>query len=155
MDGLAGRVFRGNLHPVELGGRLIREADLTVHQTPSGPGVSNEWTISIHPADLQDVEVPDPLVTELAAGLEQTAAERGWRLEGPCTVRVVLDESRHTGNRRLSRGDTARRPSGVGLLDGARAGGAPSQPGCCGALLVVRCRAPPPRGESHPCPDLA
>ncbi len=93
MDGLAGRVFRGNLHPVELGGRLVREADLTVHQTPSGPGVSNDWTISINPADLQDVEVPDPLVTELAAGLEQTAAERGWRLEGPCTVRVVLDEN--------------------------------------------------------------
>ncbi len=83
MDGLAGRVFRGNLHPVELGGRLVREADLTVHQTPSGPGISNDWTISINPADLQDVEVPDPLVTELAAGLEADRGGAGLATRGP------------------------------------------------------------------------
>ena len=53
-DGSSG----GNLYPVELGGRLIREADLTVHQTSSGPGVSNDWTISINPSDLQDVRCP-------------------------------------------------------------------------------------------------
>ncbi len=91
VEGLAGRVFRGPLHPVEMGARLVREADLALRQTRAGPVAPNVYVIHVNPADLGQSALPEGLAIELAAYVEQTAADRGWRLDGPAAVHLELD----------------------------------------------------------------
>ncbi len=90
VDGMAGKVFRGKLHPVELATRLVREADLSVAESVAGPTAANVYGLKLNPRDL-DSDVPAGLVHELEAVLESAAADRGWRLEGP--VQVSLEPS--------------------------------------------------------------
>ena len=88
VDGMAGKVFRGKLHPVELATRLVREADLSVEESVAGPTAANVYNVRLNPRDL-DFEVPAGFVHELENVLESTAADRGWRLDGP--IRVTLE----------------------------------------------------------------
>jgi hypothetical protein len=88
VDGMAGKVFRGKLHPVELATRLVREADLSVEDSVAGPTAANVYSVRLNPRDL-DSEVPSGFVRELEEVLESTAADRGWRLDGP--IQVTLD----------------------------------------------------------------
>jgi len=91
VDGLAARLFRGSLHPVELGTRLVREADLGVTETEAGPAVPNRYVVTVgSPPD--DSTAVHELESELAAVVEETAAERGWRLEGPVEVAIRSGE---------------------------------------------------------------
>ncbi len=92
MEGLAGRVFRGRLHPAELGARLVREADLASFQGEAGPTVPNLYTLRVHPRELGEESLAAPLGRQLAALLESAAIERGWRLEGPVEVLIEADE---------------------------------------------------------------
>ena len=73
------------MHPVELGNRLEREADLAVYQTEVGPAVPNLYRVQVG-GELPETQALQELQTELAKVLEETATERGWRLEGPVTV---------------------------------------------------------------------
>jgi hypothetical protein len=88
VEGMAGRVFRGKLHPVELAARLVREADLSMENGLTGPTAANIYNLRLNPRDL-DAEIPPGLVRELEDVLDSTAADRGWRLDGP--VRVSLE----------------------------------------------------------------
>lgn len=97
LDGMAGRVFKGPLHRVELAGRLSREADLAVRRTGIGPATANAFVVHAHPDDLADGPAAATLAAELAADFEETALERGWRLEGPARVRFVADASLNRG----------------------------------------------------------
>ncbi|MDH5615783.1 MAG: DUF3662 and FHA domain-containing protein [Acidimicrobiia bacterium] len=97
VDGMAGKVFRGKLHPVELAARLVREADLSIEEGPAGPTAANAYTLRLNPRDL-DTEVPSGLVHELEEVLESTAADRGWRLEGPVHVSLEPTEGISTGS---------------------------------------------------------
>ncbi len=96
IDGMAGKVFRGKLHPVELATRLVREADLAVEEGPLGPTAPNVYTLRMNPRDL-DAEVPSALVQELEQVLESTAADRGWQLDGPVRVSIKATESASIG----------------------------------------------------------
>lgn len=87
-DGFAARLFRGAVHPVELGNRLVREADLAVYQTEVGPAVPNSYRIELGAGAPDDTALHE-LEEELAHVVEETAAERGWRMEGPARVSVV------------------------------------------------------------------
>jgi hypothetical protein len=98
VEGLAGKVFRGPLHPVELGARLVREADLALLAGESGPIAPNAYIIHVNPTELGDGLLPDGLAVELGAYLEATAAERGWRLEGPVVVHLELDQATAVGS---------------------------------------------------------
>ena len=55
VDGLAAHLFRGRIHPVELGTRIVREADRGVFETHAGPGAPNAFVVTlggeIEPAD--------------------------------------------------------------------------------------------------------
>lgn len=86
VEGVAGRVFRGSLHPVEMAARLVREADLETVAGPLGPVAPNEYAIRLNAADIAQITQPDRLNRELQAAIEETAAERGWRLDGPAHV---------------------------------------------------------------------
>jgi hypothetical protein len=89
VDGLAARLFRGRMHPVELGTMLVREADLGLVEGAAGPTAPNEFRV-VMGGDAVDAKVLDTVATELAAFLEDAAAERGWRLEGPARVTVLI-----------------------------------------------------------------
>lgn len=98
VEGLVGRVFRGPLHPAELAGHLVRQADLASFTTPLGPTTINRFRLAIHPDDLGGAAVPPALLAELAAVVEDTAAERGWRLEGPARVSIEADPTVRRGS---------------------------------------------------------
>jgi hypothetical protein len=95
VEGLSAAVFRGRVHPIDLANRLVREADLSVVDTDAGPTVPNEYAITLGADDLDEAIDREALVAELAATLDITAADRGWRLEGP--VRITLVEKGTTG----------------------------------------------------------
>lgn len=91
VDGLAARLFRGRVHPVELGTRIVREADLAAYDTHAGPGAPNAFVVT-----MGGEPEPEEALFEAQRGLEavlaDAAAERGWRLEGPATVRIRFGE---------------------------------------------------------------
>ena len=87
VDGLASRLFRGRVHPVELGTRIVREADLAAFDTPAGPGAPNAFVVTLggEPEPEQAVAAAE---RELEEVFSAAAAERGWRLEGPARVSI-------------------------------------------------------------------
>lgn len=91
VDGLASRIFRGRVHPVELGTRLEREADLAVFETPAGPAVPNAFDITMG-GEPEAEDAVRAAERELEDVMSQSAAERGWRLEGPISVRIHFGE---------------------------------------------------------------
>jgi hypothetical protein len=88
LDGLAGLMFGGELHASEFGIHVLREADLAVEEGPTGPTIPNVYRLTVHTGQ----EVPAPLGRSLEALIEETAAERGWRLDGPATVTIDHSE---------------------------------------------------------------
>lgn len=93
LDGVVGRVFGGPLHPVELAGRIVREADLATRRTDIGPTTANHYLLALNPADLDGSEPPPELEVELSRVVEEAAFERGWRLDGPGRAVIVADQS--------------------------------------------------------------
>ena len=47
VDGVAARLFGGSIQPVELGDRLVREADLMLAERPVGPTAPNEFVVTV------------------------------------------------------------------------------------------------------------
>jgi hypothetical protein len=98
VDGLASRIFRGDLHPVELANRLVREADLALRETKAGPTIPNQYIVSLSPDDIASEEALAPLGNEMALAIEDTAIDRGWRLEGPVVVQLKADRAVAAGS---------------------------------------------------------
>jgi hypothetical protein len=95
IEGVAGRVFSGRLHPSELAGKLAREADFARFDHPTGPATANLFVIQVNPLDLSvDAgELEDMLATEMTA----YTAEEGLRLEGPVQVKITASEEATPG----------------------------------------------------------
>lgn len=89
LEGMAGRVFSGRLHPSEIAGRLAREADFARFDHETGQATANRYTLMVNPVDL--TTDPGDLEESLTAELERYTSEEGLRLEGPC--RVVIQTS--------------------------------------------------------------
>lgn len=98
VEGLAGRVFRGTIQPAELASRLLREADLASYESPAGTAVPNHFTITFAGQGSDDLSAAE---RELASFVEDAAAQRGWRLEGPVRVRLVPSDT-HNGRPRVT-----------------------------------------------------
>jgi hypothetical protein len=98
VDGMSAAIFRGGMHPVEVAGRLVRQADLLVQDTWMGPAVPNVYSVRINPKDVAEGVNMGALERELATALAATAAERGWRLGGPVVVQVTVDPSVAAGS---------------------------------------------------------
>ena len=84
VEGIGTKVFRGQLHPLEVAIRIVREAELSLTHSGVGATAPNRFVVSINPADLGDDA--DGVVTRLNTVVTEAAAERGWRLEGPPAV---------------------------------------------------------------------
>jgi hypothetical protein len=102
VDGASRTIFRGRVHPVDLATRLIREADLNLAEGPAGPVVPNEFHVTLSPVDLEAAGSAARLGSELAHTLQATAAERGWRLEGPAAVAVAPNPAVRVRDMRIS-----------------------------------------------------
>lgn len=89
--GVTARVFRGALHPTELATRLVREIDLNLRSSDIGPVAANAVSIRISAFDMGETTPPSELEEELNTLLEAASLERGWRLEGPADVAVLID----------------------------------------------------------------
>jgi len=87
VDGLAARLFRGRVHPIELGSRLVRQADLALFETMGGPGAPNVYRVILG-GEPEEASVLEEVGRELGRYVEEAAADRGWRLEGPARVEV-------------------------------------------------------------------
>ncbi|MGB7858893.1 MAG: FhaA domain-containing protein [Acidimicrobiia bacterium] len=96
LEGVAGRVFSGRLHPTEIAGKLAREADFARFETEAGPATANSFTILVHPRDL--TLGPEELETVLAAEMYKYTAEHGLRLEGPVKVSIQASDDVVAGN---------------------------------------------------------
>jgi hypothetical protein len=94
VEGLTARVFRGRVQPVELASRLARECDLNLVRSPKGPVAPNSFTVALHPEDVDD---PEHAAGTIAGVVEEIAAERGWRMEGPVEVVILTDPKVPTG----------------------------------------------------------
>lgn len=87
MEGIAGGVSSGRLHPSEIAGRLAREADLARFEHEAGPATANSFTILVNPKNL--TTNPAEMEAALRGGMEEYAAEHGLRLEGPIQVSIA------------------------------------------------------------------
>jgi len=95
IEGVAGKVFSGRLHPSELAGKLAREADFARFEHSTGPATANVYIIEVNPRDLT-VE-PSKLEAMLAAEMTAYTSEEGLRLEGPVEVRIQPSSSAPSG----------------------------------------------------------
>ncbi|MCI0545367.1 MAG: FHA domain-containing protein [Actinobacteria bacterium] len=86
LEGVAGRVFSGRLHPAEIAGRLAREADFARFDHETGPATANLYTLMVNPRDLNTD--PAELAQSLTEELERHTTDQGLRLEGPCRVEI-------------------------------------------------------------------
>jgi hypothetical protein len=96
LEGVAGRVFSGRLHPSELAGKLAREADFARFERETGPATANAFTILVNPRDFS--LDPGELEHTLADEMTQYTAEEGLRLEGPVTVTIEASDKVGPGN---------------------------------------------------------
>lgn len=90
VDGLAARLFHGRIHPVELGALILRQAEEQIREVTGGWAIPNRYQVSMG-GEPVDSEALAAVEDELCAFIEETATERGWRLEGPVEVEVTID----------------------------------------------------------------
>lgn len=119
VDGIAARLFGGKIHPVELGERLVREADLALRDGPTGPIAPNRFVLTLGgiPADTTAL---GPVQRELEQVVEETAWERGWRLEGAARVVIEVGEGSETSVRLQATVMAGERPPWCKLLPTGR-----------------------------------
>jgi hypothetical protein len=92
-DGLSATLFRGRMHPVDLANRLVRQADLMVIETATGPSIPNFFSVAVNPDDMASDIDSSRIEAELGHTLDATATDRGWRIGGPVSVRITTDKS--------------------------------------------------------------
>ena len=89
VEGFFARAFRSGLQPVELAKALQRYAQNYQQVGLDGIFVPNVYRFELAPDDHDRFSgFAESLQTELASVVRKTAAERGWRLQGP--VRIEL-----------------------------------------------------------------
>ncbi len=81
------------MHPVVIGGKMLRQLDFQTEDLAAGPQIPNDLTVAMNPADLDPELDRDTLEAELATVVSESAVEEGWRLVGPAKVHVQTDKN--------------------------------------------------------------
>ena len=97
VDGVSASVFRGRMHPVTIASRLVRQLDFLATDGPAGTEIPNDITVVLNPADLDPELDLEDLQNELAAVVEEAAAQNAWRVVGPVEVYVETSPEVPTG----------------------------------------------------------
>ena len=99
VEGVFARAFRSGLTPVELGRRLVREAD--DHRSVGVNGkvvVPNHFVLWLAPDDAATFEgVQDALASELCDALREHGREEGYTFMGPVRVEFATDPELRSG----------------------------------------------------------
>jgi len=93
VEGAFARTFGGDVQPVEIAAALQREASSAKAIVGHGRVlVPNAYVVELGDSDLARLqEFGPPLLHELAAMLQDHAAEQGWSFVGPVSVRLEHD----------------------------------------------------------------
>ncbi len=92
VNGTLGRMFRGELHPVEIGRAVTREMDLHRRLGVNGLVAPNAFVIHLSEIDFERFEsFLDALVRELEEAVREHARNEEYGFLGPVTVSVVED----------------------------------------------------------------
>ncbi len=93
VDGASASVFRGRMHPVDIGSKVLRQLDFLTVETEIGPAVPNRLVVTMNPADIDPTADIGALTTELEAVVTVSARENGWRLVGPVSVAIETEST--------------------------------------------------------------
>ena len=107
VEGVAGKVFRGSVHPSELAARIARESDLGLRETSVGSVAPNQFSVHLSHKDVAALAEADQLNRELEHAVEVTAFARGWRLQGPARVWIEADDAVSGGMVRIEPAEAA------------------------------------------------
>jgi hypothetical protein len=93
VEGAFARAFKGQVRPVEIARRMLRDMDLSVDVGVKGQRLApNHFTIALSTADVDRLgQLADPLAIELAEEAEAHAEDEGYTLIGPAMVDLVED----------------------------------------------------------------
>jgi hypothetical protein len=92
VEGAFARAFKGQVRPVEIARRLLREMDLSVEVGVKGQRLApNHFIVALSAEDVERLAV------ELAEEGESHAEDEGYTLLGPCGVELVEDTSLRAG----------------------------------------------------------
>lgn len=91
MDRVAGLIFPGRLQPDELTARIVRAADLDTSNGITGIQAPNHFSIRVNVSELAKGILLQELESAIEAATEAHAADQGWYLAGPISVRVEED----------------------------------------------------------------
>jgi hypothetical protein len=113
VEGTFSKAFRGELQPVEIGRRLVREMDAGRTLGVRGTVVPNNFAIELAPEDSERFAgFRDALAHELADAARDHARDEGYRFEGPVEVNLVESDQARRGAVRVTATIVAG-PSGV------------------------------------------
>lgn len=91
VDGASATVFKGRMHPVVIGSKVLRQLDFLVSESVAGPQIPNDLIVALNPADIDPDYDRAVLIAELEAVVGESAKENGWRLVGPVSIHVKTD----------------------------------------------------------------
>jgi Protein of unknown function (DUF3662)/FHA domain len=124
VEGAFTKAFRSGLQPVEVGRRLVREADRTRTLGVRATIVPNVYTVEISPDDHERfVAFGEALVNDLADMLRAHAREERYQFVGPVEIVLVPTERLKPGDLRVKatmHEDLAGVPASLVLSDGTR-----------------------------------
>ncbi|HEU5034702.1 MAG TPA: DUF3662 and FHA domain-containing protein [Mycobacteriales bacterium] len=109
VEGAFAKVFKGDVQPVEIAGALQRETDDRKTVVAQGKVlVPNDFVVELGQHDFDRLHPwAEPLGAELAAMVQEHAAEQGYTFVGPVTVALDLMPDVDTGTFRVRSGVTA------------------------------------------------
>ena len=91
VDRVAGLIFPGQLQPAELTARIVRAADLATSNGITGTEAPNHFLLRVNGSELAEGSSLQEVESVIEAATEAHAADQGWRLAGPISVRVEAD----------------------------------------------------------------
>ena len=97
VDGASASVFRGNMHPIDIASRLVRQVEFLSTETTVGTQVPNDLIVRMNTSDIDRSLDRDELTDELTIVVTETAVERGWRLVGPVRIQIVTSNDAPRG----------------------------------------------------------
>jgi hypothetical protein len=98
VEGAFSRAFRSGLQPVEIGRRVVREADAGRTLGVRGTVLPNHYAVRISPEDSDRFgDFADALASELAQAVREHAREEGARFLGPVDVEITADPGVRVG----------------------------------------------------------
>jgi hypothetical protein len=91
VDGATASVFKGRMHPVVMGSKVLRQLDFLATETAAGPQIPNDLVVSLNPLDVDPETDRAALIAELQAVVTESAREHGWRIVGKPSIHIKTD----------------------------------------------------------------